>query len=143
MSNLGLPIFDQSIHAANVWLNTVMEHTGPDRQRAYHALRAVLHTLRDRLTIEEATDLGAQLPTFVRGVYYEGWNPAKTPMRLRSRDAFLEKVQERLSGIGPMNPEQATNAVFATQKQRCDAGELDNVGDQLPEDLRQILKADP
>jgi uncharacterized protein (DUF2267 family) len=43
-----------------------------DERRAYHALRAVLHALRDRLTLEETAQFGAQLLTFVRGVYYEG-----------------------------------------------------------------------
>lgn len=143
MATQGLPILDQSVHATNAWLGDIMEHTGPDRQRAYHALRAVLQTLRDRLTVEEATDLGAQLPIFVRGVFYEGWKPVKTPERLRSRAEFIEKVQERLSGIGPMNPEDATRAVFATLKQRCDMGEIEDVGAQLPEDLRAMLNAAP
>ena len=40
-------------------------------QRAYLALRAVLHTLRDRLPVVEAVHLGSQLPMLVRGFYYE------------------------------------------------------------------------
>jgi len=47
------------------------ETIGMDERRAYNALRAVLHALRDRLTTEEIAQFGAQLPTFVRGVYYE------------------------------------------------------------------------
>jgi uncharacterized protein (DUF2267 family) len=31
----------------------------------------VLHALRDRLTVEEASDLAAQLPMLIRGLYYE------------------------------------------------------------------------
>ena len=36
--------------------------------KAYLALRTVLHALR----VEEAVDLGAQLPMLIRGLYYEG-----------------------------------------------------------------------
>ena len=38
-----------------------------DEAAAYSVLRSVLHQLRDRLTLEEAVDLGAQLPLIVRG----------------------------------------------------------------------------
>jgi len=33
-----------------------MEVTGGDRHKAYQMLRAVLHELRDRLTVEEAAE---------------------------------------------------------------------------------------
>lgn len=38
-----------------------------DRHAAYLALRATLHALRDRLTVEEVAELGAQLPMLIRG----------------------------------------------------------------------------
>lgn len=59
MSATGLPVFDDTVQKTNIWLNEVMDELGPDRQRAYRALRAVLHTLRDRLTTEEAAHLSA------------------------------------------------------------------------------------
>jgi uncharacterized protein (DUF2267 family) len=37
-----------------------------NRHWAYLALRTVLHTLRDHLTIEEAMHLGAQLPMLIQ-----------------------------------------------------------------------------
>ncbi|MFA9459568.1 DUF2267 domain-containing protein [Thiohalorhabdus methylotrophus] len=40
-----------------------------DRQVAYHALRGVLYPVRDRLEVNEAFDLAAQLPMLVRGIY--------------------------------------------------------------------------
>jgi uncharacterized protein (DUF2267 family) len=75
MSATGLDVFDQTLQKTNIWLKEIMDDLGPDRQRAYHALRAVLHTLRDRLTVEEAAHLSAQLPLLVRGIYFEGWHP--------------------------------------------------------------------
>ena len=50
---------------------------GEHPHKAYLALRTVLHALRDRLTLEEAVQLGAQLPMLVRGFYYEGWTLKK------------------------------------------------------------------
>ena len=60
MSQLGLDIFDRTIHDTNTWLKEISEELGrPDRQIAYHALRGVLFTMRDRLTAEEAADFAA------------------------------------------------------------------------------------
>ncbi len=51
MSMTGLPVFDHTVHETNTWLHELMEELGPDKQRAYSALRATLHALRDRLTV--------------------------------------------------------------------------------------------
>jgi uncharacterized protein (DUF2267 family) len=91
-------VFDQTLQKTNIWLKEIMDDLGPDRQRAYHAPRAVLHTLRDRLTVEEAAHLSAQLPLLVRGIYFEGWHPAHKPTTERSQEDFLEQVRTRLQG---------------------------------------------
>ena len=69
MSATGLEVFDKTIQTTHVWLNEIGETIGPDKQRCYHALRAVLFALRDRLTTEEAFHLSAQLPMLVRGIF--------------------------------------------------------------------------
>lgn len=139
MSALGLPILDQSVQAANIWLHEVGDVLGPNRQRAYHALRAVLHCLRDRLTVDEAAHLAAQMPLLIRGIYYEGWAPARTPVKYRSVEAFTEAVGQRLAGGPPMDAGEAIKAVFATLKKHCAAGEIDDVLAQLPADLKPLL----
>jgi uncharacterized protein (DUF2267 family) len=64
----------------------------PNRHKAYLALRATLHALRDRLTVEEVAQLGAQLPTLIRGFYYEGWDPTGKPLRVRHKEQFLARL---------------------------------------------------
>jgi uncharacterized protein (DUF2267 family) len=54
----GLSSFDSSINTTNQWLREIMDRMGwSDRHRAYHALRVVLHALRDRLSVDEVADL--------------------------------------------------------------------------------------
>ena len=86
MSTIGLEVFDKTVQTTNAWLKEIMEVTGPDRHRAYRVLAAVLHALRDRLTVDEAAQLAAQLPILVRGLYYDQWHH---PFHLRRcrRDA--------------------------------------------------------
>jgi uncharacterized protein (DUF2267 family) len=90
MSPSNVAAFDKTIEKTNVWLGELQAVlTWDDRERAYHALRAVLHALRDRLPPHEAVDLGAQLPMLVRGFYYDGWHPADKPLKYRDKRPFL------------------------------------------------------
>ena len=132
MSATGLEVFDRTLQETNIWLDEIMEDIGPDRQRAYHVLRAVLHTLRDRLTVEEATHLSAQLPILVRGIYFEGWRPATAPGRERTREDFLEKVMERMRGVRPTNPEDGARAVLSVLSRHVSEGEIAQVKSMLP-----------
>jgi uncharacterized protein (DUF2267 family) len=63
-----------------------------DSHHAYRVLRSFLHALRDQLTVDEAAKLAAQLPIFVRGVFYEGWDPSRTPEHARDIESFLTRI---------------------------------------------------
>jgi len=75
MSTTGLAVFDETVHKTNTWLKEISQTLGSDRHRAYQALRAVLLCLRDRLTIDEATHLGARLAS--------GWKSREDPLARR------------------------------------------------------------
>jgi hypothetical protein len=69
VSSTGLEVFDETLHKTNIWLKEIAQVLNLDRRGAYQVLRAVLHCLRDRLTINEAAHLGDQVPILVRGIY--------------------------------------------------------------------------
>jgi uncharacterized protein (DUF2267 family) len=142
MSTTGLEVFDQTLQKTNIWLKEIMAQIGPDRQRAYHALRAVLHTLRDRLTVEEAAHLSAQLPLLIRGIYFEGWHPAHKPTKERLQEEFLEQVAARLQGVEPMSSETATRAVIEVLERHVDPAEAAHVKHMLPKPLRDLWPAE-
>ena len=139
MTTTGLEAFDKTLQTTNIWLKEIGEDIGPDRQRCYHALRAVLASLRDRLSVDEAAHFAAQLPTLIRGVYYDGYEPAGKPERIRTRDDFLAKVDERLEGIRPIGADDATRAVFKVLGRHVTKGELDEVKRSLPDEIRLLF----
>lgn len=134
-----IPVFETTHHKANEWVGEVAAelHTD-DRHLAYRILRGVLHTLRDRLTPDEAVHLGAQLPMLLRGMYYEGWSPGDTPAR-GDRSEFLDRVQQELADQpGVPDPERWARCVFAVLSRRIDAGEIQDVIGILPDTLADL-----
>jgi uncharacterized protein (DUF2267 family) len=138
MSTTGLDVLDHSLHTTHIWLGEIMAELGPDRQVAYHALRAVLHALRDRLPLELAAHLGAQLPLIVRGIYYDAWHPVPETSRERHREAFLAHVAAGLHGIRPLDTELVTHTVLGTIGRHVAAGQAEKVRQALPGEIRAL-----
>lgn len=140
MSALGLKIIDESAQQANIWVNAVDAGTGWDhKQRAYRLLRAVLHVLRDHLSVDEAAQLAAQMPVLIRGIYYEGWNPSKTPVRLRTRDAFIDRVQMDFATDPLGDAPEAIAAVMAVLRSHISAGEMEDVENGFTDGVRELF----
>lgn len=139
MSTTGLEVFDSTVQKTNLWLREIMDELATeDRHLAYEALRAALHALRDRLPVNEAADLGAQLPMLVRGLYYEGWHPAGKPRKSDAGD-FLAAIRARVGrGLGEPEPRAAARAVFRVLHRHITPGELEDVKRCLPRDLRDL-----
>jgi uncharacterized protein (DUF2267 family) len=99
----------------------------------------VLHALRDRLTVDEVAQLGAQLPILVRGIYYDRWHhPAGKPERLRHKEEFLAVVAAALNDIEPIDPEEVTRAVLAVLERHIAPGEIKDVRSMLPSHLQDL-----
>jgi uncharacterized protein (DUF2267 family) len=139
MSMTGLEVFDTTVHKTNNWLNELMrllEWT--EKRRAYEALRATLHALRDRLTAEETAQFGAQLPMLIRGFYYEQWDPSGKPLKIRDLQSFLAVIEQRLTPDFPCDPEAVARAVFTLLAARIADGEIQDVKQLLPSELRSL-----
>lgn len=127
---------DHGIQVTNEWLRDVATALGTDDRRyAYRALRAHLHVLRDRLAVDEAAQLAAQLPNLLRGIYYEGWDPSGTPIQVRRERDFLERVAEVGRFAGTTEAGEASRAVASVLRERISAGELRDVAAALPDTL--------
>jgi uncharacterized protein (DUF2267 family) len=138
MSMTGLEVFDRTIHKTNTWLKELMETLDyADRHEAYRALRATLHALRDRITIEEVAQFAAQLPMLIRGFYYEGWDPTGKPLKERHVDEFLARIEQEL-GPDPIDSERIARAVFLLLANRISEGEIEDIEYILPKEIRNL-----
>jgi uncharacterized protein (DUF2267 family) len=139
MSAPGLDVFSTTLSKTNNWLRELMEIMGtPDRHRAYLSLRVTLHALRDRLTVEEVAQLGAQLPMLMRGFYYEGWDPTGKPLKVRHKEEFLALIEQQLRGDDGIDPEHIARAVFMLLANRISEGEIEDVRHILPTEISSL-----
>lgn len=134
-----LEIFNKTLQKTDMWLTDLMkELKWQDSHKAYLALRAVLHTLRNRLTVEEAAQLAAQLPMLVRGFYFEGWDPTGKPVRERHQEEFLSHVKNYFKNDERVIPEQVVRAVFRLLGRHISKGEVEDIKHTLPAEVRVL-----
>jgi uncharacterized protein (DUF2267 family) len=130
--------FTHAMHTANSWLADVARSFGTDDRRfAYRALRAWLHALRDRLTVESAAKFAAQLPELLRGVYYDGWNPSGVPVKYGADEYVARFARE--ARIPAREVPAAATAVARALAGHMSPGQLAETLAQLPESLRTTM----
>jgi uncharacterized protein (DUF2267 family) len=142
MSATGLEVFDRTLQTTNTWLDEIMATLPRDRKLAWHVLGAVLHAIRDRVPLNLAAHLGAQLPLLVRGIYYDQWRPSEKPQAWRTADEFYAIVSAELSSVQPVNVGDGVRAVFAVLNHHVDPGQVEKVRHALPEEVRALWPAD-
>lgn len=136
----GLSTLDRAVQSAKEWLKDAQQQMNLDSQEdAYMAMRAVLHTLRNQLSVEEACDLASQLPLIIQGVYYEGWQPGAQRDKIHSPDQFYSEVSENLSGREHLNPQSVTSGAFRTIADFISDGQLQHVKSNLSKNIASLF----
>jgi uncharacterized protein (DUF2267 family) len=136
-----MDFFNRLNEHASHWLKEMMAELGTqDRQRAWHALRAGLHALRDRLSVEEAAQLSAQLPLLVRGLFFENWDPTGKPLHLRHREEFLVLVREKYAPRSDIPAADIVRACFRLLERHISTGELTDIMMNLPTEIVDLVQ---
>ena len=140
MSEQGLETMETTVQKTHEWIARIAESMHMEKREAWKSLRAVLQTLRDRLPAELAVHFGAQLPMLVRGLYYEGWEPSKVPIKM-SREEFLAVVQSRIIADRVVDPVETVQNVLAVVANHMGSGEMQKVIDAFPRNMQSLFPA--
>jgi uncharacterized protein (DUF2267 family) len=132
--------FERTVHNSYEWLDVVAARIDGERRDAYHALNAVLGALRDRLPADVAVNLSAQMPLLVRGAFFDGYEPAKAPIRTRDAGDFVTAVRNALAPASGIDPRDAIDAVLEALTTNIDPRVIDEIGDLLPPQFRARLQ---
>jgi uncharacterized protein (DUF2267 family) len=118
------------------FLNQV-QNTGnlSSQDEVLNATRATLMTLAERLRGNEPHHLAAQLPQGLQE-FLHGENAGKGE-RFGS-DEFMRRVGDR-EGVNLETATAHARAVLATLTEAVDSGEMEDVKQQLPKDIKRLL----
>ena len=137
--------FEKHVAKGNKFVKEVSEYLGDvNRDKAGRIMKAVLHSLRDILTVEESLHLIAQLPLVIKGVYVDNWKVSGTPRRIRSIDDFCDDIRH-ISGLTadedfPTKEDclDAVHAVFSVIKETVSEGEIEDIRAIMPKELKEL-----
>lgn len=130
--------FAPAVQTAHDWLRAVADSLDTDDYSfAYRALRAWMHTVRDRIGVVSSAHLAAQLPEILRGAYYEGWVPSHVPVRHGTAEFVAQFAREagiERDGVGPV-----AGSITAILAELFSPGQLNRVFAVLPMHLYGVL----
>ena len=140
--------FDEFAQEGNAYISQLAADLGhPQEQgQTYILLRAVLHTLRDRLTMSEALHLLSQLPLFLKGVFAEHWEYRDQPLQLQRLKEFKDAVKQEQARHGEQqfNWSQSTEDLIAMVltslgNHYLTEGQLQHIAMQMPKDIQPLF----
>ena len=139
--------FDKYAKEGNEFVNNLSTELGHPEEigRTGIILRAVLHTLRDRLTVSESLDLLAQLPMFLKAVYVENWKYMEKPTQIATLDEFTEEVKKHQDQYGEdeFNWNKSTKDIVAIVLNELSTyvteGESEHILAQLPKEIEAFF----
>lgn len=133
--------FAPAVETAHEWLAKVARQLGTDDRRfAHRVLRAWLHAVRDRIGVNSAAHLSAQLPALLRGEFFEGWQPSHVPTGhdpIEFVDQFARSAgvtRGSVAGLAGLVTD-ALDALFSP-------GQLDRIFATFPLALQDLLSGD-
>lgn len=140
MTMTGLNIFDTTVQKSMTWVNDLAAELGwENKHQAFQAMRATLHALRDRVTVEEAAHLGAQLPILIGGFYYENWRPGAAPVKDRTKEEFLQHIRNYFQNTDfDFDAERVVRTVFKLLAEQVAKGEIEDIAGMMPPELRDF-----
>ena len=135
-------VFERTTHEAHEWVNELAGRTGWTSERdVLRLLRVVLTKIRDHLLVDEMAQFAAQLPTVLRGMFYEGWQPKKTPIHERHAADFVADIETKIKDVADYDGPADIKAVFNLLNARLSRGEIEDVRACLPTELREMWPA--
>jgi uncharacterized protein (DUF2267 family) len=139
MMTTGSDLFEHAMQTARAWVHDVADELRTDDpDQAYRLLRVWLHTLRDRLPVRASADFAAQLPELLRGVYYEGWEPGKVPVKYGPDEYLLRFAHQAHLPLADVPVVSA--AISRALDARLSPGLLRSTLARLPVPVREVVQ---
>lgn len=138
--------FNQFAAEANTFLKEYSREMNlvTDTEKAGRILSAILHALREVISVEESIQLIAQFPMFLKAVYVNGWTTHKKE-KVKNMTEFIDLCRE-YSGLTSVHDfesdelaENYIDTTFILLRRYISLGELEDIRSELPKDLKSMV----
>lgn len=143
-SDLGIGKYFHELHDYVNQLSRDLGHP-EEKKRVMIIWRAVMHTIRDRISISESLDLISPLPMILKGVYTMGWKYSETPpYDYNTIEQMKDQVKELQDKYGEQefdwqkSTEEIISITLNSLKRYFTEGQMDHIRAQLPEEVRAV-----
>ncbi|WP_276482258.1 DUF2267 domain-containing protein [Paraflavitalea pollutisoli] len=138
--------FNKYAAKGNEVLHLLADELHLTRKEALRILRAVLHTIRAHVSVEESLQIIAQLPVALKGLYVDQWKLTTNVWRTRHVHQFMEEVRQH-DGVAATRDfgledktEQTVIAVFSALSYYLSEGELHDMLAAFPGEIRTFIQ---
>jgi uncharacterized protein (DUF2267 family) len=139
MSAQGLEVIDHTVQLTHAWINDLRAMLEWDSSRdTLRLLRATLAQIRDHLGHNEVAQLSAQLPLLIRGMFFEGWQPAHTPVHDRALDHFVAAIAATVGDVKDWRGFEDIEIVMRLLNAKITEGEIADIKAGLPTAIRHL-----
>lgn len=147
MSNSSVDV-EKYVHEVNDYINQLAADLGhpAEQQRVLIIWRAVMHSIRGRITLSESFDLMATLPTILRGIYTNGWKYTETPpYDYNTVEEMKAQVESLQSQYGEQefdwskSTDEIISIVLDSLERYFTEGQMDHIRGQLPKDIKSLV----
>jgi uncharacterized protein (DUF2267 family) len=140
--------FEKYAQEGNSFMKELARNLGhPDEiARTGIVLRAVLHTLRNRITMGESLHLISSFPMFLKAIYVDDWKLNDSPLPISTKREFADEVKKLQNQMGErdfdweISTEEIIHTVFSSLKKYIPEGEAEDAIAQLPGELKELFR---
>ena len=138
--------FNQFAAEANTFLKEYSKemNLATDKEKAGRILSAILHALREVISVEESLQLIAQFPMFLKAVYVNGWTTHKRE-KVKNMTEFIDLCRKYcgLTSVHDFESDELAenyiHTTFLLLRRYISLGELEDIRSELPKDLKSMV----
>ena len=137
---------EKYLNHAGEWMNKIAEEMEVSRDKAYRITRAVLHSIRNQISIDESFQWLAQMPMLWKGMYVDGWNLNLPFERKHRLHEWLEAIREQDGGSAAldfgndMQMRTTLTAFFHALSKKMSRESLSHLSELFPHEIQTFLK---
>ncbi|MFO7922850.1 MAG: DUF2267 domain-containing protein [Bacteroidales bacterium] len=140
--------FEKYAQEGNLFIKNLAESLGHPEEigRTGIILRAVLHTLRERITVSESLNMISQLPMFLKALYVDNWKYREKPLGIKTKEEFAKEVEKHQAQYGEQefdwgkSTEEIIMIVFRELGSYITHGEFEDITAQMPTQVKELFR---